>query len=805
MKKIIALLLVLFTCFTYSQNTKETYHRAKIFYNNSDDLRQLESVGIAMDHGFHKKNSSFESDFSESEIQKAQELGFTTEITIQDVRSFYLNRNNPSHKDYVASPQTRNATCSGNGTVDYQTPANFNVFPSNQYGGFYTYSQVLQELDDMVNLFPNLITVKSDIGPSGNPFLTEGQADNSTTPSIGGNGIKWVKISDNPNTNESEPQVLYTSIHHAREPASLSQLIFYMWYLLENYATDSEIQSIVDNTELYFVPVVNPDGYLYNGKTDPQGGGFWRKNRKNGNGTDNNRNYDYHINGDASNGSWSGPGSSGNPGSEVYHGTAPFSEAENQAMKWFVEQHSFVLALNNHTFGQLLYYPFAYADVATPDDALFQGITTEMVSQNGYTNLRDNPFAGDSDDFMYGTVGTHSKIFSMTPEVGTSFWPAQSTIESICKEMMYLNLTAANLVNNYATISEISPAFVETTTSNIDYTFKRLGLPEPANFTININPVSANIQSVGAANTHNNVPFLQEITDNITLNLNASIAVGDQIVYELIINNGSFDKVLTITKIFGQPTIVLDEFGNNTSTNWNATSWSSTTEDFVSASSSITDSPNSNYGNNINNIITLSNQIDLSGLVAATLSFQAKWEIENNFDYVQLEISTNNGGSWIPQCGNFTNDGVTNQGSANNEPLYDGTQNDWILENIDLSDYLDQNILIRFKLVTDNNTTGDGFYFDDLQVKTLQDNLSVNDFIKHNFNVYPNPVQDILNINTNIQGYKITVHNIQGQLIFSRSNNTGNSFIDYSNFAKGFYLLNINSQDSNQAFKIIKQ
>ncbi len=161
-----------------------------------------------------------------------------------------------------------------------------------------------------------------------------------------------------------------------------------MWYLLENYATDPEIQSVVDNTELYFVPVVNPDGYLYNEKTDPNGGGFWRKNRKNGNGVDNNRNYNYHINGDPNNGSWSGPGSSSDPNSQVYHGPSAFSEVENQAMKWFVEQHDFVMAFNNHTSGQLLYYPFAYADVATPDEDLLQGITTELVSRNGYFNVR---------------------------------------------------------------------------------------------------------------------------------------------------------------------------------------------------------------------------------------------------------------------------------------------------------------------------------------------------------------------------------------------------------------------------------
>ena len=43
----------------------------------------------------------------------------------------------------------------------------------------------------------------------------------------------------------------------------------------------------------------------------------------------------------------------------------------------------FVLALNNHTFGELIYYPFGYADVPTPDDNIYQGITNLLVSKNG--------------------------------------------------------------------------------------------------------------------------------------------------------------------------------------------------------------------------------------------------------------------------------------------------------------------------------------------------------------------------------------------------------------------------------------
>ncbi len=91
--------------------------------------------------------------------------------------------------------------------------------------------------------------------------------------------------------------MLYTALTHAREPASVQQLLYFMYYILENYGVDDEITDIVDNTELYFVPCVNPDGYVYNQMESPQGGGMWRKNRRNNGdgsfGVDLNRNFGY--------------------------------------------------------------------------------------------------------------------------------------------------------------------------------------------------------------------------------------------------------------------------------------------------------------------------------------------------------------------------------------------------------------------------------------------------------------------------------------------------------------------------------
>ena len=796
MKKSILLLLLVVFQLSYAQEVQETYQRAKIIFNNPNDLVSLDAMGIPVDHGIHKRGSFVISEFSVSEIEKVRNAGFQVEILIEDAKAYFLQQNIENR-----APQ-RNLSCNG-GTEDYQTPANFNL---GSMGGYLTYQEMLNELDQMKALYPDLITTKADISN----FLTEGQPDNSTTPSIGSNGIKWVKISDNPDdSSEGEPQILYSAIHHAREPASLSQLIFYMWYLLENYDSNPEIQSIVNNTELYFVPVINPDGYLYNEKTDPNGGGYWRKNRKNGHGVDPNRNYDYYINGDPNNNIWGGEGTSSDPTSEVYAGTGPFSEVENQAMKWFVENHNFIMAFNNHTSGDLLLYPYGYiGNHPTPENDLFEGISAELVSKNGFNNILSSelyPAAGDSDDFMYGTIGTHDKIYAFTPEIGSSFWPPSNQIEGICKSMMYLNITSAKMVNNYAAVNDTSASFVQQTSTEITFDLKRLGISGNGNFTVSINPISTNINGVGNPVSLTIMNPLEETNGTITYNLDTGISVGDEINFELIVNNGSFDQITNITKIFGSLTSVFEDEGNSVTDNFNNNGWGTTTTTYVSPSSSITESPNGNYQNDENKTITISNEVDLSSATTANISFYAKWEIENNWDYVQIEVSINNGNSWIPQCGKFTNEGSENNSQPTGEPLYDGTQNDWVLEEIDLSDYLGEQILVRFQFESDGEVRADGFYFDDLKINVLDETLGTSNFLETAFNVYPNPVENLLNIQTTATNYSVETYNIQGQLINVARNVSETQTIDYSNYTTGIYFMKIISENTAKTFKIVKK
>ena len=105
-----------------------------------------------------------------------------------------------------------------------------------------------------------------------------------------------VKVSDNVATDEPEPEVLFDSLHHAREHLTLEQNLALLRWLTDDYGTDAQITSIVNSREIWIVFAVNPDGAEFDLTGDPYR--EWRKNRQPNagsthRGTDLNRNYSY--------------------------------------------------------------------------------------------------------------------------------------------------------------------------------------------------------------------------------------------------------------------------------------------------------------------------------------------------------------------------------------------------------------------------------------------------------------------------------------------------------------------------------
>ena len=258
--------------------TQETILHARIWLDGKTML-DLEKADLEIDHGFYETGLSFRSDFAASELSRAKAAGFRIDTLEADVVAKYL-LDNAIRKPVWTSAGDRGASPCDGYEASTATPINYTY---GTMGGYYTYEEFLAILDDMQVKFPDLISARQ---PVSNTLLTHQ-----------GRRQWYVRISDNPNVNEAEPEGLYTALHHAREPNSLTHLIYFMWHLLENYDRDPELRYLVDNTELYFIPCLNPDEYIYNQTNSPDGGGFWRKNRRdNGDGSigvDLNRNYSY--------------------------------------------------------------------------------------------------------------------------------------------------------------------------------------------------------------------------------------------------------------------------------------------------------------------------------------------------------------------------------------------------------------------------------------------------------------------------------------------------------------------------------
>ncbi|OJV56481.1 MAG: hypothetical protein BGO31_15470 [Bacteroidetes bacterium 43-16] len=781
---VLALALLLLVCNSYAQ---EQYHRVKVM-TGTEGLKRMSEKGIAIDHGILKKDHYFISDFSDSELSEVRSLGLPFEVQIEDVGRFYAERN----RDKVAERPSDELGCLK--CTDYPTPANFTL---GSMGGFYTYTELLNILDSMRVKYPGLVSVKQAVSPT-----------NSTE----GRPVYYVRISNNPDVDQSnKPEVLYTALHHAREAQSLSQLVFYMWYLLEQYGTDADVTYLLNNRELYFVPCVNPDGYIYNQTTDPAGGGMWRKNRRNnGNtfGVDLNRNYNSFW-------GYDNVGSSPQPSSDTYRGTAAFSENETRAIRDFCNSREFVLALNAHTFSNLLIYPYSHLpNLLTPDSATFSCLAHEMSLCSGFNTGTPNQTVGyatngDSDGWMYDEQASKGKIFALTPEAGSlsdGFWPMQSRIIPIAKNTMQQNLYAAWLAGAFAELKSGLDLSIPAITTRIPFEFKRIGLTNGA-YTVSLLPVSNNIVSVGSPVVIQD-PLIDVIRrDSIDIQLNSNISQGDQVRFALKWTHSSgAEQTDTITTLYGNPQIAFYTDGNSMSGFESTGTWGITTHEFTSPAGSIAESPAGNYAANTNSSISCTDWIDLQDADKALMLFDAKWEIEKGFDYTVLEVMEE-GGAWTKLCGQFTAKGTESQG---NFQVYDGASNGWVKERVVLDQFAGKKVKFRFVFFSDGFGQETGFKFDELKVLKAgrhTSGLRPNAVMDFGLSNVPNPATNMTTFlyqlgQKNIEA-RLVIRDVSGRVVWQQSIDPQQSSVQVrlDPFTSGMYFYRLETNKGNSGSK----
>jgi len=293
---------------------------------------------------------------------------------------------------------------------------------------YHSYYEIVSILRNMALAYPSICKVES-IGPS-----------------YEGRWIYGVKISDNVDLDEDEPEQLFSGCHHAREWASVEVPLFVADTLLRGYNHSPTITQMVNEREIWIFPVINVDGYVYDYSTQSS----WRKNREPYRefiGTDLNRNYNGICDSNAIDG-WGVINSQSvthYPDGATFCGRYGGSSPEISAYVDFIKTRNFVSVVDYHSYSELVLAPWGHKQDVTPHQAIYNNIGQNMAQMiqrvnGGYYTYQSSytlyPTSGSSTDWEYGwsTYVKGAPIFAVTVEIGTQFYEPTSNLPSIKRE-----------------------------------------------------------------------------------------------------------------------------------------------------------------------------------------------------------------------------------------------------------------------------------------------------------------------------------------------------------------------------------
>jgi len=251
-----------------------------------------------------------------------------------------------------------------------------------------------------------------------------------------GRELWMVKLSDDVNQEEDEPGVLFMGAHHGNEKPGYEICLFFIRYMVEQYENNSlpEIRNAINSTQIYIIPMVNPDGVEANTRKNcaPNHGPFGRSTTITSYGVNLNRNYDdpWFL-------AYIFPGSYYLPfilsdSNFNYRGPYPFSENETKAVKNFTEAHTISISISYHSYGEFIIYPWMHTSKQTPDESLFRSVGENISLINNYYLYVKNYHLiqryggtlGSSENWLYRARG----IISFTVEVGKERTPSNPQV-----------------------------------------------------------------------------------------------------------------------------------------------------------------------------------------------------------------------------------------------------------------------------------------------------------------------------------------------------------------------------------------
>ena len=313
-------------------------------------------------------------------------------------------------------------------------------------------------------------------------------------------------------------------------------------------------------------------------------------------------------------------------------------------------------------------YPWGYINQQCPDSLTYREYAGDMTALNGYVfgtsgEILGYQSNGSVRDWMYGEQVDKNKIFGYTIEIGNSddwFWPQQNRIFPIAQINVGSNMYHYFVAGEYVKL--VDPNFNQEyflPGDNVELLppFKNKGLATAHNLTfelsspgglVTVTNGSASLDSIEARSS-------QTFTSPLTFTITNSVTAGQEVPLALTTyTNGNLLSTDTTSIIIGFPVMIFADTTNDPAELWTITAspsnpkWEATTTTYYSDPTSFTDSKNGNYSDNATVTMTLTDAIDISGYTNPRLTFWTQFNIESNWDYGQVDVSTNNGSSWIP-------------------------------------------------------------------------------------------------------------------------------------------------------------
>lgn len=293
----------------------------------------------------------------------------------------------------------------------------------NESYSYFTYNSMTTLLHELADQYPDIVHLES-IGTT-----------------YQGRSIWMVKLSKNASVEEDQPGILLMGAHHGDEKPSYEAVIFFIRFVVEMYYENGSInpnsvinqdlidqlydehsgimqedlsaervREIVNNTQIYCIPMVNPDGVVANTRKNrvPNYGPDGKSEVITSYGVDLNRNYGFrwflpYIFKENYYFEWLT-----NDRSYIFRGTHPFSELESTAVKNFVESKNIAISLSYHDWGEWMVFPWMHSSAWVPHERLFRSIGYNMSRINEY-ELRIHGQYGEREYLIprfMGTVGS---------------------------------------------------------------------------------------------------------------------------------------------------------------------------------------------------------------------------------------------------------------------------------------------------------------------------------------------------------------------------------------------------------------